>query len=375
MTDELRELANVTLAQVIHTSSMFPTTFIRNDVDTKEVNVLHDFYQKYGEIHGYIAIVVCTFGTIANILNIIVLTRKHMISPANFILTALAMSDFLIMLTYLIFATYFFILTKPIAEYGHSIGWMYFVLIHNHFIITCHNLSTWLTVTLAVFRYIFVCRSTVAFRHTSIRRAKVAVIIVVVATVLICLPNYFSYKVTKLSEVNEGMQGYWVFHSDFLQKHIVYKVMMMWVFGAVMKIVPCIFVTLLSSLIIIKMKRGVRWRHRVLNQTQIISHDVNREHNRTTYMLLSVVILFIITELPQGVMALIAGVNDSFFNNVYFNLGYLMNLLVLINSAVNFILYCGMSRKFRDTFRSLFLSGCKIRLQKPQSLEMFSIRL
>ena len=33
-----------------------------------------------------------------------------------------------------------------------------------------------------------------------------------------------------------------------------------------------------------------------------------------------------------------------------------MDMLALLNSAINFILYCSMSRQFRNTFKSLFLS-------------------
>ena len=372
MTDEWSELANVTLTPADHTAS---TTFPGYVWETDEVTYLEDFQQKYGEIHGYIAVFVCTFGAIANILNIIVLTRKHMISPANFILTALAISDFLIMLTYFIYAAYFFVIKKPRFDYTHSIEWIYFIMIHNYFIVTCHNLSAWFTVTLAVFRYIFVCRGIVACRQTSNRRAKLAVIIVAVGTVLLCIPNYFMNKVIHVSQYYEEMRGYWVIHSDFVEEHPVYKVVMMWLFGVIMKIVPCFILTSLSILIIIKMKRGIRQRNRFLNQVQSEEHNVNHEHNRTTYMLLCVVILFVITEFPQGVLAMIAGLNDNFFEEVYANLGDLMDLLVLINSAVNFILYCGMSQQFRDTFRSLYMRGCNRRLQNTHCHESSSTKL
>ncbi|CAG2177608.1 unnamed protein product [Oppiella nova] len=51
---------------------------------------LYDFREGYLPIHGWISVFVCLFGIIANILNIIVLTRKEMISPTNAILTGLA---------------------------------------------------------------------------------------------------------------------------------------------------------------------------------------------------------------------------------------------------------------------------------------------
>lgn len=49
---------------------------------------LDDLKRSYHRVHGYLSLVVCIFGTIANILNIAVLTRKEMNgSPINRILT------------------------------------------------------------------------------------------------------------------------------------------------------------------------------------------------------------------------------------------------------------------------------------------------
>ncbi|ODM90490.1 hypothetical protein Ocin01_16192 [Orchesella cincta] len=44
---------------------------------------LKAFGDAYRGIHGYASLVVCLFGSIANILNLIVLTRREMINPTN----------------------------------------------------------------------------------------------------------------------------------------------------------------------------------------------------------------------------------------------------------------------------------------------------
>lgn len=55
----------------------------------------------YRNYHGYVALMVCLFGTLANMLNIVVLTRKNMVTaPINKILTGLATADMLVMLEY-----------------------------------------------------------------------------------------------------------------------------------------------------------------------------------------------------------------------------------------------------------------------------------
>ena len=62
---------------------------------------LDAFSTWYRSIHGYASLTVCLLGIILNFFNIIVLTRKHMLSSTNAILTALAFSDFFIMFIYI----------------------------------------------------------------------------------------------------------------------------------------------------------------------------------------------------------------------------------------------------------------------------------
>lgn len=77
--------------------------------------------------------------------------------------------------------------------------------------------------------------------------------------------------------------------------------------------------------------------------------------DRTTRMLLAVLLLFLITEFPQGLLSLLTGLlGDAFFKSCYMPLAELMDSVALLNSAINFILYCSMSKKFRDTFSQVF---------------------
>ncbi|VDQ05113.1 unnamed protein product [Trichobilharzia regenti] len=79
-----------------------------------------------------------------------------------------------------------------------------------------------------------------------------------------------------------------------------------------------------------------------------------REGQRVTIMLIIVVISFVITEAPQGVFnTLVAIKGECFLSTVYVPLGDILDLLVLLNSSINFILYCAMSQKFRVNFVNL----------------------
>jgi hypothetical protein len=72
-------------------------------------------------------------------------------------------------------------------------------------------------------------------------------------------------------------------------------------------------------------------------------------------MLLAVVVLFLLTEFPQGVLNLLSGLLECFVSEVYNPLGDFMDILALINNGINFLLYCTMSKQFRDTFIEVFL--------------------
>ena len=115
-------------------------------------------------------------------------------------------------------------------------------------------------------------------------------------------------------------------------------------------------------------------RRRLKSQGKRAESERASEHNRTTAMLVAVVLCFVIAELPQGTLAFLSGVDTDIFMNVYVPLGDVWDIIVLINSAVNFILYCIMSRQFRKTFKDVFFKYFHTKLQKtPNGVQYSSI--
>jgi hypothetical protein len=116
--------------------------------------LLADFSAIYIHCHGAIALAICIFGVVANVLNIIVLTRKEMWSSTNCLLTALAVSDGCTMMAYTPFALYFYLIHDPEAvnPQRNTIHAARFMLFYAGFSVFTHTVSIWLTVTLAVFR-------------------------------------------------------------------------------------------------------------------------------------------------------------------------------------------------------------------------------
>jgi hypothetical protein len=145
-----------------------------------------------------------------------------------------------------------------------------------------------------------------------------------------------------------------------------------WVFSVLLKLIPCILLTCLSLALIRILVEANKRKQRLLtsnlpmknslvtntspkNDNEKIRNSAQQSSDRTTKMLIAVLIMFLVCEFPSGILALLSGLlGKVFFRNVYNNFGDLMDMLALINSAVNFVLYCLMSQQFRKTFSKLF---------------------
>ena len=323
---------------------------------------LKQFYLWYRDIHGYLASIVCVLGIIANMLNIIVLTRKNMVSSTNCILTGLAISDGLTMVAYLPFALRFYTLygTTPSPE-RNSLGAIRFMLFFACFSVVVHSVSIWLTVTLAVFRYIFIKYPRRGVALCSITRAKIAVLFVYLVTLIVCIPNFITITV-KGEKVKNSTDYIWaVQFKNKTKPEIFLYYFNFWIQAVLVKLLPCIGLTVLSFLLVKTMREAER-RRRQLRQKTPKSEDSgrNRKTNRTTRMLLTVVALFLLTEFPQGILNLLSGTLEQFASDVYWPLGDFMDILALINNGINFILYCTMSKQFRDTFLSIFFRKARV---------------
>jgi hypothetical protein len=330
---------------------------------TTTTSTLEHFRESYAALHGYISVFVCVFGIIANSANIVVLTRKNMITSTNIILTWLAVTDTLKMTSYLMFATEFYILKDSslpllVTRNIHSVR---FLLFHASFALVCHNIAIWLTISLAIFRFLYIWFPTRGSVWCSLDRAKIMVALVYIGVTLICIPNYLMNYIgpphgnpTNSSAVNMSltrtvrMQP----ESDVLHKINFY------IQAILIKLIPCVMLSILTFLLIYAMHKAYKRRLILMNQGKKEESDRHHEHNRTTGMLLAVVVLFLITELPQGILNLLIIFIPELQHDVYNNIGDVLDIVALCNNAINFVLYCSMSKQFRDTFVHIFCKCC-----------------
>jgi hypothetical protein len=205
-------------------------------------------------------------------------------------------------------------------------------------------------------------------------RAKLSIGVVFVGSLVVCLPNFTTVDLTATAASGDNVTGViWEvrFRVSACDANATDEFLFnfnFWVQAMLVKIVPCLCLAVLSGLLVRSLKEAERRRKKLLGTAKVASRGsgkrggpkeggraAGKRASRTTSMLLTVVLMFLATELPQGILNLLSGVLDqNFVTQVYMPLGDAMDILVLLNSSVNFIIYCVMSRQFRATFTALF---------------------
>ncbi|KAI6229782.1 G-PROTEIN-RECEP-F1-2 domain-containing protein [Aphelenchoides fujianensis] len=372
---------------------------------------LHDFHEKYKPIHTYLSIVFCALGAVLNSANIIVLTRKQMRnSPVNAILTAMAFADTVVLFSNLIYTTHYsFVAFANCLPRHWSYVWAMFLVAHAHLSLIGHTTSLLLSVMLAFLRYLTLRnRGGSGNIQVGMKHAYIAIASVIVFVVLMNLPNFATYKIIEvpLPSVCEEMDpaymdalAYFPDVSDlatetFLHVDCLIFRMAFWITGIMFKMIPCLLLSLFIWLLTRILKQVKQNRQKLLGSTRNGNHLVQPNPNgaaanglleprkdsrnvvsaspqprtnsmrrrgagrsdRTTHMLLAIVLVFLFTELPQGIMSLLNGFLPMVFRvKVYNKVGDVIDLLSLCNSCMSFIIYTSMSSQFRAEFRRVFI--------------------
>lgn len=334
---------------------------MNSTLETSRSKALDAFSLWYSNWHGYISLTICAIGIPLNVINIIVLTRKKMQTPINCILTWLAVADMATMVSYVPFVFHFychFSSYSQLSSEKNSSAWMHFLLFQINFSATAHTISIWLAVGLAMLRHHHI-NSPAKGGLTRMRRlirARLMIGGIIVCSIILMIPNYLSHSLEEI-QFSDNTTGY-IFEDWALGSREVkpIKMIALVTYSLLAKLVPCLLIIIYGGLLLRTLNITMRNRRRMADNGVILSLQGSIDPSRTTAMLLVVIVLFLLTELPQGVLIMCCVFIRNFFEFIYIPLGDVMDIVALINNSINFVLYCTMSHEFRRTFIHLFCS-------------------
>ncbi|CAL1531276.1 unnamed protein product, partial [Lymnaea stagnalis] len=317
-------------------------------------SALHEFYEFFLEFHGYASIIVCVFGILTNVLNITVLMAKDMRTATNHLLTFIAVSDILTMLPYIPYLIHFY--CPPTDPSNHpwnfSYSWIVYMLVIVNLLATTHTISIWLAVALAAFRFNQIrstCPRGPLAKERRIRQVKMAAAIIYISSVVVMIPNYLSNEIVKISiNKNINVSAFGLKEVNLGSPEVDWNILInVLTYAFLAKILPCILILIFSGSLLYHMGiKAARRRQRLSASCQQI---------KTTRMLLVVLVMFIFTELPQGVLTVLSALVPDFYHHVYYPISDLIDFVSLVNNAINFVLYCVMSQQFREKFFSIYI--------------------
>ena len=165
------------------------------------------FYDNARFITGMILMpMICVLGLTGNVLTLIVLQQKNMLTSTNVLLKALTVADtFKLLNDALYFIDLVLLQTHPVA--GNSM--MGHVYPFSHYVFNESVLVTaWLTVCVAVERYINVCHPAKAREICTVERARVVSVIVFISMSVLAIPSALRYQKIVVTDQQKNSSHY-----------------------------------------------------------------------------------------------------------------------------------------------------------------------
>ena len=298
-------------------------------------------------IYVYPGPVICVFGMVCNILNLCVLSQAELKDSPYTYLTALAVAD-LGMLTLSLCHLVSYDLTPSLIKSLYDV-YMFFAIGNIFF-----NCSVWIVVVMTVERLLFVVRPLQT--RSSRKRAWVTIVAVAICCSLLNIPRFLCYEVRE----HKNTGNYYAFGTDFRKSRIFYRTS--WFHAIMINFIPFIILAVSNFMLIYTVHRARKQREEFqMNSNQ--EQTWRRDEARLTKTLISVVILFIVCTFPSAFVedpiayALFGGNKTwseylkSPANKTFI---YISNILLFLNSSLNFVLYCAFNDKFRKAMLRFF---------------------
>ncbi|XP_006614785.1 FMRFamide receptor [Apis dorsata] len=297
-------------------------------------------------IYGILVNLIGIFGIFGNAISMIILSRPQMKSSINYLLIGLARCDtMLIIISILIYGLIaIYTYTGLLFDYRFIV---YPKIVRFLYPLSCmaHIATVYLTLTVTLERYIAVCHPLQARSFCTYGRARLAVVIILIFSFFYNLPKFWEVEYYTETHWKYNVTVYCVYPADLRSNNLYVTLYVHWMYFFICYLFPFLALVIFN----VAIYRRVRKANRDLQQ---LSRHQRREIGLAT-MLLCVVIVFLIC----NILPLASNIHETFLNDPPLWLVQTGNLLVTINSSINFIIYVIFGRKFKRIFLKLFCSS------------------
>ncbi|GAB1608907.1 sex peptide receptor-related protein 2, partial [Argonauta hians] len=295
----------------------------------------------------------CVTGIVGISLTLVILGHKHMSTSTNTYLIGLATADLL------------FLVLVSLRLWGGLLSpsdldtWEMFTAYSEIFLRMFNLASVWVTVMLAVERFIAICVPYKAMDMCTIYRARCIVGGIYAASFVCQSPHFAKYRV--VASVNFFNETEYSLHQTFLSGEKLFRIIYAWVLeGLIGVIVPFILILVLNSRLMYEIHKSTRYLKRQIGVHTRTSFDITSEQMKITMMLIAMCVVFLICQAPYIVYNYLQSFKTPHGprGRHHLTIMAISVLLAALKSAINFVLYCWFSEKFWTTFKTIMCLRC-----------------
>lgn len=316
-----------------HFSTFSTANSTSSDSDIRD----KQFYESAKQLTGlYLFPIICTLGIVGNVLIFMVFVTTKPRTSTTVFLTTLALSDTIKLLCDFLY--FIVVYLESIGDTKSSQLVFATLYPYAHYILNFSLCNTaWLTVAVAVERYIFmkwperaniICNST---------RSTITCIIIWICSMIVAVPFVLRYKHYERADGMKDITVSALWQVDQFTNTYV------WVQNIVRSIIPLIVLVILNTWIIRALARLSK-HHMQGPPCQI----------RATSMLVAVIIAFLVCITPDAVLSAVFGFGYTDAPWMIKGIREFSDLLLSVNSAINFFLYFAFNQIFRKKLAQLF---------------------
>ncbi|XP_050442206.1 FMRFamide receptor [Adelges cooleyi] len=309
--------------------------------DGDEYSLLFEFIT-----YGILLNVIGVFGILGNVISMIILSRPQMKSSINYLLIGLARCDTVLIITsMLLFGLQsIYPSTTYLFNYYYKVYPLIAPVVYPIAMIS-QTVSVYLTLTVTLERFVAVCHPLRARSLCTYGRARAYVVVIIVFSVVYNITRFWEVRVHKCIHPEYDQYVYQVYPSPLRNDKSYISIYIHWMYLVIMYFIPFGSLAVLNAAIYNQVRMANRERQR-------LSRLQKKEIGLAT-MLLCVVVVFLLC----NVWALISNIIEAFYGITVDELVKVSNLLVTINSSVNFVIYVIFGEKFKRLFFKLFFPG------------------
>ncbi|ELU17916.1 hypothetical protein CAPTEDRAFT_196839 [Capitella teleta] len=291
---------------------------------------------------------ICILGLVGNLTSLFVLVKHKTETVTIFLLQSICVSDSLLLLTSVVV----YCLPEGFAYarrqgYTNGDATVYMVNVWP-FAMIAHTLTIWLTLLVTFTRYGAVCKPQQNFKSQNLRHTRLQVFGVVALSVLYNIPRFFEHRpIRRIPQSNASLNGssedIVINLGDDKLYQIIYSNVS---YFAIMYIVPLTSLSYMNFSLIRALKK--------LNQKRKLMTGRDKTPNdQITLCVVITVCVFVVCQTPALINQIFWAAlsqEDRECGKFHFYYTKLSDVLVVVNSACNIIIYCLCGKGFRDMF-------------------------